>query len=82
VTSFIYVLEIWKCVPSGLLSFIVKVTQPDDIDTRIFIVDTRIGMYIVLLYMFVELYSDYTIEILISFSFKIFPPRIIFYTFC
>lgn len=49
-------LEIWECVLSGLLSFIVEVTQPDDIDTRIFIVDTRIGMYIVLLYnMFVIL---------------------------
>lgn len=50
-----YVLEIRECVLSGLLSFILEVTQPDDIDTRIFIVDTRIGMYIVLLYMFVIL---------------------------
>lgn len=46
VTSFIRVGNRGMSAPSELLSFIVKVTQPDDIDTRIiFIVDTRI-MYI------------------------------------
>lgn len=83
-TSFIYVLEIWECVPSGLLSFIVKVTQPDDIDTCIFIVDTRIGIlyYCILICLLYYIGSEYTIEILISFSFEIFQPRTIFYNFC
>jgi len=83
VTSFIYVLEIWECVPSGLLSFIVKVTQPDNIDTRILIVDTRIGiLYYCIICLLCYIGSDYTIEILISFSFEIFQPRTIFHNFC